>query len=290
MIAPGSSRRDRLMCRGGGLPWAGMVALIASDLDGTLLASDGTVGARTGATLARLEDAGLHLVLVTGRPPRWMRPITEQIEHRGVAVCANGGLVLDLATSEILRAHPFADGDGLEVLRALRDRWPDLVFGVEWPDGFAHETGYPRGTRSSELVPNVVYDVADVRQLFDRPVIKLLARIDAGEVDGFAAEARELLGATATVTHSSIGLLEISAPGVTKASALASIAEERGVIAADVVAFGDMPNDLPMLAWAGRAVAVANAHPEVLAVADEVTASNDEEGVADVIERLLDAV
>jgi len=74
---------------------------------------------------------------------------------------------------------------------------------------------------------------------------------------------------------------------VTKASGLAALAAEHGVEPGEVVAFGDMPNDLPMLAWAGHAVAVANAHPEVLAAADEVTAGNDADGVALVLERWI---
>jgi hydroxymethylpyrimidine pyrophosphatase-like HAD family hydrolase len=97
----------------------------------------------------------------------------------------------------------------------------------------------------------------------------------------------ELAGVDAVVTTSSADLLEIAGPGVSKAVALAELAAGRGVVAADVIAFGDMPNDLPMFAWAGYAVAVANAHPEVLAAADEITVSNDEDGVAIVLERLF---
>ena len=83
-------------------------------------------------------------------------------------------------------------------------------------------------------------------------------------------------------------MLEIGAAGVSKASGLAVLCARRGIDRADVLAFGDMPNDLAMLEWAGRSVAVANAHAEVIAIADEVTASNDEGGVAQVLERLLE--
>ena len=94
------------------------------------------------------------------------------------------------------------------------------------------------------------------------------------------------MGDQVQITHSSLdGLVEISAAGITKASGLAILAEKHGVAAADVVAFGDMPNDLPMLAWAGCSVAMGNAHDDVLAVADEVTSTNDEDGVAQVLER-----
>ena len=91
-----------------------------------------------------------------------------------------------------------------------------------------------------------------------------------------------------TYSSSEDALLEISAAGVSKASALAAVCSARGIAAEEVIAFGDMPNDLPMLTWAGRGVAVANAHPEVLAAADEITAGNDECGVAQVLERLLE--
>ncbi len=85
------------------------------------------------------------------------------------------------------------------------------------------------------------------------------------------------------------GLVEISAVGVTKATALARIADELGVAAADVVAFGDMPNDLPMLRWAGTSYAMANGHPDLLAAADHVAPTNDEDGVARVLAGLFDA-
>jgi len=129
--------------------------------------------------------------------------------------------------------------------------------------------------------------VGPAEEILDRPAAKLLARHPRMACDELLALAVEVLDGQVAVTSSSKeALLEISAPGVTKASALAALAARAGIPAAEVVAFGDMPNDLPMLAWAGRAVAVANAHPEVLAVADEVTASNDEDGVALVLERL----
>ena len=107
--------------------------------------------------------------------------------------------------------------------------------------------------------------------------------------DELLAHARELLPGLAQLSHSSNAdtLLEIGAPGVSKASGLAVLCERAGIEPADVVAFGDMPNDLAMLEWAGHSVAVANAHAEVMAIADEVTASNDESGVAQVLERLL---
>jgi hydroxymethylpyrimidine pyrophosphatase-like HAD family hydrolase len=106
--------------------------------------------------------------------------------------------------------------------------------------------------------------------------------------DDLHSQVLDLVGDLVTPTHSSGGaLIEMSARGVTKASALAVLAEERGIKPDEVVAFGDMPNDLPMLSWAGTSYAVANAHPSVLAAADHVTAANNDDGVAQVLEALF---
>lgn len=264
--------------------------LIATDIDGTLLRSDGTVSDRARRAIADVEDSGRLFVLVTGRPPRWLRPITEQVAHRGLAICANGGIVMDLHTEEVVRVDAFPDGVGLDVLNRLRAMDDTLTFGVEWADGFAHEASYPRGTRSSELARGAAQDVGHVDELFARPVVKVLARAqDRGRLalDELAERAIAEIGELATVTWSSVGLLEVSAPAVTKAAALHRFAEDHGLGAEDVLAFGDMPNDLPMIEWAGHGVAVANAHQMVREVADEVTDSNDDDGVAKVIERVL---
>ena len=255
--------------------------LVATDLDGTLVRSDGTVSPRTTAAIARVEAAGVPFVMVTGRPPRWMGGIAEATGHRGLAVCANGALVYDLHAARIVRPDLLSGEAALGVVDALRRELPGIAFAVERHEAdFAHEPSYrPRWDSSDKLTQ------APVEQLLAGDVVKLLARHEELTADELLASARGAVGDAATLTHSSAdGLLEISAAGVSKASGLASLAADFGVEAADVIAFGDMPNDLPMLAWAGRAVAVANAHPEVLAAADEVTASNDDDGVAQVLD------
>jgi Cof subfamily protein (haloacid dehalogenase superfamily) len=264
-----------------------VTGLIATDIDGTLLRSDRTVSDRTRAAVAAVEQAGLPFVLVTGRPPRWLAPVRDQLDHRGVAICANGALVMDLHTEEVLRVDGFDPDVGRDVLRRVRDLGAEIGVGVEWADGFAHEPAYPRGIRRSELVAHAVTDVDDDEAFFARQVIKLLIRCADGPPDELAAAAVEATRGLATVTWSSTGLLEISAAGVDKAAALARFATEHGVDAGEAVAFGDMPNDLPMLGWVGRGIAVANAHPLVLEAAHEVTASNDDDGVAIVLESLL---
>ena len=255
--------------------------LVATDLDGTLLRSDNTVGPRTLAVLARVEEAGVPFVMVTGRPPRWMAPVVQATGHRGIAVCANGALVYDLHTERVVESHLLTRDAAAEVVAALRRDVPGVAFAAEDADAvFGHEAEYVVRWETDGM------KVAPVEELCAKGVAKLLVRHEGMTGDELLRAARLALGPLAETTHSSSdGLLEVSAAGVSKASGLAAYAEEHGVDASEVVAFGDMPNDLPMLRWAGHAVAMANAHPDVLEVADEVTARNDDEGVADVLER-----
>jgi Cof subfamily protein (haloacid dehalogenase superfamily) len=260
--------------------------VVATDLDGTIVRSDGTVSARTRDALVLASEAGATVVVVTGRPPRWMHQIAAQTGHHGLAVCANGALVYDLERETILDAHPLGVDVARELARSLRTAIPGLGFAVETVDSeFGHEPAYrPRWATDGAVV-------AELETLLSRPLAKLLARHEGLDSDELLRRARAVVDeATATMTHSSRdGLLEISAAGISKATTLAEVVARSGHVAADVVAFGDMPNDLPMLAWAGHSVAVANAHPEVLAIVDEVTASNDDDGVAVVLERLYRA-
>jgi len=262
-------------------------ALVATDLDGTLLGRDGTVSSRTAAAVARVEAAGVPLVIVTGRPPRWLDAVAEQLDHRGIAVCANGALIWDLHTGRMVASDPLDPAVLGSVTERLRAALPEATFAVEYGDAFTHEHAYP--VRWEGDNPHVRVGV--LAELLSRSAAKLLVRHSAYRPDDLLLAAQHILGDAVTLTHSSHdGLLEISAAGVTKASGLARVAETHGVAPADVLAFGDMPNDLPMFAWAGRSVAVANAHPSVLRAADGLTASNAADGVAAYLERFFPSV
>ncbi|WP_019633613.1 HAD family hydrolase [Actinomadura atramentaria] len=259
--------------------------LIATDLDGTIVRSDGTVSRRTVAALARVEQAGATLVLVTGRPPRWMTDIAEAVGHRGVAICANGAVLYDLHTERVLEARLIEPETIADAVERLRKADPELRFAVEYPTGFVFEARYNLGRWDADALGG---RPVDGETLVSRGGTKLLAFHPTADPDRLAATAHETVGDLVTVTHSSgRGLLEMSAHGVTKASALAAFCAELGVAAADVAAFGDMPNDLPMLTWAGTSYGVANAHPLVLDAVTNRAARNDEDGVAQVLERLF---
>jgi len=261
--------------------------LVAIDFDGTLLRSDLTISDRTAAAVKAVDDAGIRIMVVTGRPPRWLAPIADLLDRRGTAIAANGALVIDLESSRVLDSRHLDRTAAAAVIERLRTLFPDVTFGVERPDGFAHERGYPRGIRRSEQMPEVAYaDTLD--DLLVEPPVKILARVSSMAIDEAARSAIEVLDGIADVYFSGTDLLEIAPAGVSKASTLERVAAQWDVRADQVVAIGDMPNDIPMIQWAGRGVAVANAHPTVRAVADEVTASNDDDGVAMILERLLD--
>lgn len=257
--------------------------VVATDLDGTIVRSDGTISERTREALAAVERAGSMVVLVTGRPPRWLDDIAEQTGHHGLAICANGAVVWDLHDERVVASYPLDASVVRDITATLRAEMPELGFAIESvSEGFVREPRYrPRWATDDQTI------VAELEAVLSRPVAKLLARHEGMTADELLARARKVVDARwATLTHSSRdGLLEISAAGITKASTLTKVCADHGYDAADVVAFGDMPNDLPMLAWAGRSVAVANAHPEVLAAVDEVTGSNDEDGVAKLLAR-----
>jgi len=257
---------------------------VACDLDGTLLRSDGTLDERSRGALAEIQRAGVLLVLCTARPARWMRPLAQATGHGGVAICANGAVVWDLHAESVLETRPLAPAAAHDIVTLLKTALPGASWAVERAEGFAHEPAYvPRWPVPDDTI------IAEIETLITEPAVKLMLRDERHDADALLAIARELVGHLAEPSHSSSAdsLLEISAPGVSKASALANVCEKRGIRRADVIAFGDMPNDLPMLSWAGHGVAVANAHPDVLAAADEVTAGNDDAGVARVLERLI---
>jgi len=249
-------------------------------MDGTLLRGDDTVSASTVAELERWRAEGVPVVLATGRPPRWMRRIRDVLGS-GTAVCCNGAVLLDLETFEITAEEPL-DPDVLEsVTTGLRRRQPDTWFAVEYGFEFRHEPIYQ--PRWDVDAPGVAE--ASLAELVAQPVAKLLARHETLPRDEFVALVEDVVGDRATVTNSSTdALAEISAPGVTKASGLAAVAARHGVGPEDVVVFGDMPNDIAAFEWVraagGRAVAMAHAHPDLMAVATDVTGTNDDDGVA----------
>jgi Cof subfamily protein (haloacid dehalogenase superfamily) len=271
------------------------IRMLATDLDGTLLRTDNTVSEATRKSLARAEQSGLIVAFVTGRPPRWLHEVAEATGHTGIAVGANGALTYDLHTETLLSESPL-DTETLTLVTAtLRTGIPEIQFAVEYGLDFAFEPGYrhdweviPTADRHGRAIP--IATRTTLPSLLAKPAVKLLAKGRGLDPDEFMDQVEALVGHQVTVTRSGhSALVEISATGITKASGLAALAASRGVHQSQVVAVGDMPNDVPMLLWAGRSYAVANAHPTAQAAADVILQrSNDEDAVANLINELLD--
>jgi Cof subfamily protein (haloacid dehalogenase superfamily) len=263
--------------------------LVATDVDGTLLDPDGKVTPRCAAVVGRAVAAGVGFVLVTGRPPRWIPPVVTQLGVVRLAVCANGGVLYDAVDDEVLWARELPAESLGPVAAAVHAALPQSRIAVERVGRGAFDEA------AAQFVAEPDYEHAWAAddssrltraELLLRPAVKVLVRVPGMPSADIAAALAPMVGDTVDVTWSnSHGLVELAAPGVTKATGLAEVALRAGVAAEEVVAFGDMPNDLEMLRWAGHGVAMGNAHPALLEVADEVTASHADDGLAVVLER-----
>ncbi|WP_092925367.1 HAD family hydrolase [Actinopolyspora alba] len=264
-------------------------SLVASDVDGTLLDPAERVSERTARGARGVHDSGTPFVLVTGRPPRWIPRIVAGLGVAGTVVCSNGAVLYDAAADRVLHSTAIEPTTLREVTGELRDALPGCSFGVERSTSGAHDRLDQQFIAESAFHrcwPNPDLRIAARDELVGVPVVKLLVMHERMTSAEMAPVAEELIGGRLGVTYSTgAGLLELSAPGVNKAAGLARVAEQLAADPRDVIAFGDMPNDIPMLEWAGHGVAVGNAHPDVRQVADEVTTSNTHDGVATVLER-----
>jgi len=267
---------------------ASAIRLVATDLDGTLVHSDGTVTARTRAALVAAEEAGIEVVFVTGRPLRWAGEVFEHVGGHGLAIVSNGALVWDVGADVPSLERPIAPDVTLAVVDRLRAVLPEVRFATETVAGWSMEPDYAAHP-SDDGSQRAAERIAPMAELAAEPVLKLLGLLPGRDPDEIVAIAEDAVGDLVTVTHSSFPLLEISAHDVTKASTLDLLCRRRGISADEVLAIGDMPNDLPMLTWAGTSYAMANAHPVVRAAATHVAPSNDDDGVAQVLEALLDS-
>lgn len=257
--------------------------LVASDIDGTLLTPLEGVSPRTREAVQNVVHDGTPFVLVTGRPPRWVPRIVEALGVAGPVVCSNGAVHYDAATDRILRRHEIGPVDLHDAVRELRRAIPGCWFAVERTevaDGpFLAEDGFQR-IAAGEI------DTAPIDEMTGHPAVKLLVLHEELASEEMRIAAANVLGTRFELTYSTgSGLIEVSLAGIDKAAGLAVVAEQAGVRSADTIAFGDMPNDIAMLEWAGHGVALRHAHPHVLDVADEVTGDNTEDGVAQVLER-----
>ncbi len=258
-------------------------ALLATDLDGTLLRDDGYISERTREALAAARDSGVEVVFVTGRPLTMLAEILDDTGHAGTVIGANGAVLLDAATRVPQRVSAFARDEVASVWASLADTFPQGEYlSMMWhPDGTADRFD----GRGRDYLDQIAERLESGWQFY-----KLLVVASADHtIESAVAETGAVIGDITEVTHSSHGfpLVEISPKGVTKGAALTEFVDARGLSLDAVHAIGDMPNDHSMLAVAGTAYAPANAHPQVRAAVDVVLGSNESDGVAQLLEELL---
>lgn len=264
--------------------------LVATDLDGTFLSPDGSVSEENRRAVAEAAAAELPVVFVTGRPPRWLKVIAELPLAHPTVIASNGALLWDLAENRPLWAESIQADLAREVIDRVRVVLPAAAFGVEQGLRFGHEPAYEIGMHPAELQRNPAFFSGTAEEMVGEPFVKLLIQHIDIDSDALAEQVCEQIGDLLTVTHSSwgsTGLLELSAPGVTKAETLERYATSLGIAAAEVAAFGDMPNDRSMLAWAGAAYVMADGHPSLFDLPATRIGSNADSAVGRVIRELL---
>lgn len=257
--------------------------LVATDLDGTVIShsqshsASGTISERTVAAFKHAYELGVQVAFVTGRPMRWLSGLADTLGQSGLVICSNGAVIYDTVNDTIVEAHPIASNTVDQVYEQIHSMAPQATFAMETLNGYISADQYaevrrndPHGLRSG--------------------VVKLMANIPDAEPDEMLAAARKRLGSMVSVTHSvpGIALLEMSRPDVNKATTLADYTNSLGIGADEVVAFGDMLNDMEMITWAGTGYAVSSGHPDLIARADALAGACDDDGVAIALEHLLD--
>ncbi|BBY58243.1 HAD family hydrolase [Mycolicibacterium sarraceniae] len=264
-------------------------ALIATDVDGTLLDEDEHITPRTRQAVLAAVASGVQFVLATGRPPRWVPPIVEELGFAPMAVCANGAVIYDSEQDRIISARTLSVDVLTELAEIAARVIPGVGLAVERVGRSAHDAATPQfvsspGYEHAWLNPDNTE--VSIEDLLSAPAVKLLIRRAGARSSEMAAELAKHIGVQGDITYSTNnGLIEINPLGTSKATGVDEVARPLGITAEDVIAFGDMPNDVPMLRWAGLGVAMGNAHPEAIAAANEVTTSNADDGLARVLER-----
>ncbi|MGH9105727.1 MAG: HAD family hydrolase [Acidimicrobiales bacterium] len=278
-MADGASNEDR----GDGPDEGPPVRLVATDLDGTLLRPDGTVSERTANAVRAAREAGVHVVPITGRPPRVTWEVAKHAGLGPLGVCSNGAALVDLGSREVIELQTIAAEVCAGLVENLRRDFPGVVFAVEEMERLTHEPGFmdPSWAWSERT-----RQVGDIAQAVSSSCIKLIVRRPGWSAGGLLAALRQGFAEKGHMTSSGLDWVEIGAPGISKAYAAERVCDRLGIGVAEVLAVGDNHNDLTVLGWAGRAAAPANAIPEVLAAVQRVIPSNGEDGVAQLLEGL----
>jgi hypothetical protein len=258
---------------------------VVSDLDGTLLGSDGVLSAATMRVLGFVRDVGVPLVVATARTPRAVRKIVGH-EHLGRVVCANGAIVWDAGRNEVVRESCFDPEALTRAVAAVRAALPEAGVALLSASAMFVDNVYRALRRKGGEGAEVFTDVSTVLSTGER-IAMVAVRDPRLSAEQTMRTISAAFGEIGMASFAGLGTVDIAPRTTTKAGAVAEEMAGTGSLPEGTVAFGDMPNDLPLFAWSGWACAVANGHPSVLEAADEIVPSNDEDGVARTIHRLL---
>ncbi|MBE7701304.1 HAD family phosphatase [Oerskovia sp. Sa1BUA8] len=259
--------------------------LVALDIDGTILSHEDVLSEGVVEAIAAVRAAGHHVMLSSGRSLIAVLPIAERLGlDEGYMVCSNGSVTARFDASsptgyvvdEVITFNPE------NALRLLRDHLPDALFAVEDVGvGFRMNDLFPHGELDGE------HRVVDFEELWSGEVTRVVVRGPGATSEEFSELARSLGLSDVTYAVGWTAWMDIAPLGVTKASALERVRGLLGVAPGATVAVGDGSNDIDMLRWAGRGVAMGHAEPEVKEAADEVTGSIDEAGAVAVLRSLV---
>src|SRR4051812_13862185 len=258
--------------------------VVATDLDHTLIWDDGVLRPRTQAALAAAREAGLRVVVVTGRMVQSLRRVFEETGLPDAVVCYQGAVVAD-SQGRWLRHVPIEAGLAREVIAAVGAEGYEPNVYVDDKLYVARVT--PEATAYASFQGLEIHAVGDLGTWIERDPTKLVCVGDPDALEGLGVRMRERFAGRLHITKSLPYFLEFATAGVTKGTGLGFLAEHLGFTAERTIAFGDGENDVELLEWAGYAVAVENAHRRVKEVADWICPPAAEQGVAQVIEALI---
>ena len=260
--------------------------LIAFDLDGTLLTSQKRVTDRTVSAIRELRIRGVRIILCTGRPPRNTRSFMNQLEIN-TAIVYNGAGLHGYRNNVTTHVQTLSKTTAQVILKKMRETFSDIQVGLETLEGWYLDQNFFdfRQQIREEPDQNPPNGVGRVERFLEgQSAIKLLFR----HPHKSALElSRSLSKQSIYQTWSASSVLEVMHPQVNKGNALCRLAKKLGIEREETAAFGDQHNDREMLLWAGTSVAPANASPQIRAISNVLTTSNDEHGIARVLENWL---
>lgn len=246
--------------------------LVALDVDGTLVDGANQMSAAVRETVRAVRDAGMHTVISTGRAiPGVMNTATKLGFDDGYAIASNGAIVISYDPVEVLHSVTFDAG---EAVRRVLEHVPDALVAVEEIGvGYRVSRPFPDGEISGRII------VEDVDALISEPVTRVVIRAPDHTAEEFSRLVADLGLEDTNYYIGYTAWLDLAPVGVSKASGLTYLCERLDIAPADVLAIGDGNNDVEMLRWAGRGVAMGQAPQSVKAVADAVTGTITEDGL-----------